>query len=106
VTIKGAEELPTNAPSTSHICNINMSNGSSSPASTFSFQYPVTDHKETPTAGTTNDYQYDDQVVLFGAGQQSVGTDPTLVDFDPLGVDIALCNVWFKSEAVYCNNTW
>jgi hypothetical protein len=30
---------------------------------------PVMDHKETLTTGTTNDHQYDDQVVLFGAGQ-------------------------------------
>jgi Chromo (CHRromatin Organisation MOdifier) domain len=49
------------------IHNINMSNGSSSPASTFSFIYPATDHEETPTTGTTNDHQYDNQVVLFGA---------------------------------------
>jgi hypothetical protein len=84
-----------------------MSNGSSSPASTFSFIYPTTDHEETLTAGTTNDHQYDDQVVLFGANrQQSVRTDPSLADFDPLGVDIALCDAWFQPEAVYCNNTW
>jgi hypothetical protein len=28
------------------------------------------------------------------------------VDFDPLGVDIALCDAWYQPEAVYCNNTW
>jgi hypothetical protein len=90
-----------------HIHSINMSNGSSSPASTFSFIYPAMDCEETPTTGTMNDYQYDDQVVLFGAGgQQSVGTNPSLVDFDPLGVNIALCDAWFQLEAVYCNNTW
>jgi hypothetical protein len=86
-----------------------MSNGLSSPASTFSFIYPTTDHEETPTARTTNDNQYDDQVVLFGVGangQQSIGTNPTLADFDPLGVDIALCDAWYQPEAVYCNNTW
>jgi hypothetical protein len=65
------------------------------------------DHEETPTAGTTNDHQYDDQVVLFGTtGQQSVGADPSLMDFNPLGVDIAMCNAWFEPEAIYCNNTW
>jgi hypothetical protein len=84
-----------------------MSNGLSSPASTFSFIYPTTDREETPTAGTTNDHQYDDQVVLFGAnGQQSVGIDPSLADFDPLSVNIALCNAWYQPEAVYCNDTW
>jgi hypothetical protein len=89
------------------INRITMSNGLSSPASTFSFIYPTTDREETPTARTTNDHQYDDQVVLFGAdGQQSVGTDPSLVDFDPLGVDIALCDAWYQPEAVYCNDTW
>jgi hypothetical protein len=45
-------------------------------------------------------------VVLFGARQQLVGTDTSLTDFDPLGVDIAMCNAWFEPEAVYCNNTW
>jgi Chromo (CHRromatin Organisation MOdifier) domain len=107
-TIKGTTELPKAIPSISHICTSNMSNGSSSPASTFSFQYPVMDNKETPTARTTNDHQYDDQVVLFGAGagQQSVRTDPSLTDFNPLGVDITLCNTWFKLEAMYYNNTW
>jgi hypothetical protein len=65
------------------------------------------DCEETLTARTMNDHQYDDQVVLFGAtGQQSVGADPSLTDFNPLGVDIALCNAWFKPEAIYCNNTW
>jgi hypothetical protein len=85
-----------------------MSNGSLSPASTFSFQYPVTDCEETPTTRTTNDHQYNDQVVFVGgaAGQQSVGTDPSLIDFNPLGIDITMCNAWFKPEAVYCNNTW
>jgi hypothetical protein len=85
-----------------------MSNGLLSPASTFSFIYPTMDHEETLTAGTTNDHQYNDQVVLFGAGatgQQSVGTDPSLMDFDPLRVDIAMCNMWFELEAIYCNNT-
>jgi hypothetical protein len=54
-----------------------------------------------------NDHQYNDQVVLFGAtGQQSVGTDPTLMDFDPLNINITMCNMWFEPEAVYCNNTW
>jgi Chromo (CHRromatin Organisation MOdifier) domain len=57
---------PSTSPSSS-ISYINMSNGSSSPASTFSFIYPTTDCEETPTTGTTNDHQYDDQVVLFGA---------------------------------------
>jgi hypothetical protein len=84
-----------------------MSNGSSSPAFTFSFIYPTTDREETPTARTTNDNQYDDQVVLFGAGgQQSIGANPSLTDFDPLSVDIALCDAWYQPEAVYCNNTW
>jgi Chromo (CHRromatin Organisation MOdifier) domain len=106
MTIKGATAPPMTISSISHICTTNMSNGSSSPASTFSFQYPVTDHKETPTTRTTNDYQYNNQVVLFGAGQQSVGADPSLTDFNPLSVDITLCNTWFKPEAVYCNNTW
>jgi hypothetical protein len=105
--IKGAATPPTNASPTTSICHISMSNGSSSPASTFSFQYPIMDHEETPTAGTTNDHQYDDQVVLFGAaGQQSVRADPSLTDFNPLGVDIAMCNAWFEPEAIYCNNTW
>jgi hypothetical protein len=83
-----------------------MSNGSSSPAFTFSFQYPTTDHEETLTTGTMNDHQYNNQVVLFGAGQQSVRTDPSLMDFDPLSVNITMCNMWFKPEAIYCNNTW
>jgi hypothetical protein len=107
--IKGVVKPSLNAPPSSEISHINMSNGSLSPAFTFSFVYPTTDCEETPTAGTTNDHQYNDQVVLFGAGapeQQSVRADPSLMDFDPLGVDIALCNVWFKPEAVYCNNTW
>jgi hypothetical protein len=105
--IKGVSESPPTTSPSSSISYINMSNGLSSPASTFSFIYPTTDHEETLTTGTTNDHQYDDQVVLFGAtGQQSVRTDPTLVDFNPLNVDIAMCNVWFKPEAVYYNNTW
>jgi Chromo (CHRromatin Organisation MOdifier) domain len=105
--IKGANQLTPNASPSPSINCITMFNGSLSPASTFSFIYPATDHEETPTAGTTNDHQYDDQVVLFGAsGQQPVGTNPSLVDFDPLGVDIALCDAWFQLEAVYCNNTW
>jgi hypothetical protein len=84
-----------------------MSNGSLSPASTFSFIYPTTDREETLTTRTTNDHQYDDQVVLFGAdGQQSVGTDPSLTDFDPLGINIALCDAWYQPEAIYCNDTW
>jgi Chromo (CHRromatin Organisation MOdifier) domain len=95
-SIKGGDQSTTNASPSLCINHITMSNGSSSPASTFSFIYPTTDREETPTAGTTNDHQYDDQVVLFGAGgQQSVGTDPSLVDFDPLGVDIALCDAWY-----------
>jgi hypothetical protein len=98
------------AASTSPIPSINritMSNGSSSPASTFSFIYPATDREETPTAGTTNDNQYDDQVVLFGAdGWQSIGPNPSLADFDPLGIDIVLCDAWYQPEAVYCNDTW
>jgi hypothetical protein len=65
------------------------------------------DCEETPTTRTTNDHQYDDQVVLFGTtGQQSVRADPSLMDFNPLDVNIAMCNAWFKPEAVYCNNTW
>jgi hypothetical protein len=65
------------------------------------------DCEETPTARTMNDDQYDNQVVLFGAtGQQSVRSDPSLTNFDPLSVNIALCNAWFEPEAVYCNNTW
>jgi Chromo (CHRromatin Organisation MOdifier) domain len=107
--VQKADEPTSNAfpPSSS----INMSNGLSSPASTFSFIYPTMDHEETPTARTTNDHQYNNQVVLFGAraratGQQSVGADPSLTDFNPLGVDIALCDAWFQPEAVYCNNTW
>jgi hypothetical protein len=45
-------------------------------------------------------------VVLFGTGQQFIGTNPSLTDFNPLGVDIAMCNVWYEPEAVYSNNTW
>jgi hypothetical protein len=46
-------------------------------------------------------------VVLFGVtGQQSVRADPSLADFNPLGIDITMCNVWFEPEAMYCNNTW
>jgi Chromo (CHRromatin Organisation MOdifier) domain len=102
--IKGAIKSTSTALPSS---NINMSHGLSSPASTFSFIYPTTDREETPTTGTTNDHQYDNQVVLFGAtGQQSVRANPSLMDFNPLGVDIALCDAWFQLEAVYCNNTW
>jgi Chromo (CHRromatin Organisation MOdifier) domain len=105
--IKGDGRPSANAPPLSVINCITMSNGSLSPASTFSFIYPTTDHEETPTAGTTNDNQYNDQVVLFGAdGRWSIGPDPSLVDFDPLGVDIALCDAWYQPEAVYCNDTW
>jgi Chromo (CHRromatin Organisation MOdifier) domain len=104
--IKGAAMCSMDTSPSSHICTSNMPNGLSSPASTFSFQYPVTDHEETLTAGTTNDHQYNDQVVLFGAGQQSVRADPSLTDFDPLNVNITMCNAWFKLEVIYCNNTW
>jgi Chromo (CHRromatin Organisation MOdifier) domain len=105
--IKGDIKPSLNASPSSSITCINMSNGLSLPASTFSFIYPTTDREETLTAGTMNDHQYDDQVVLFGAtGQQSVGSDPSLTDFDPLNIDIAMCNAWFKPEAIYCNNTW
>jgi hypothetical protein len=107
--IKGVVKPTSNALPSSSISHINMSNGSSSPASTFSFIYLTMDREETPTTGTMNDHQYDDQVVLFGAratGQQSVGADPSLTDFNPLGVDIALCDAWFQLEAIYCNNTW
>jgi Chromo (CHRromatin Organisation MOdifier) domain len=108
ITIKRGKQPLTNAsPPSITINRINMSNGSSSPASTFSFVYPATDREETPTTRTTNDHQYNDQVVLFGGdGRQSVGADPSLVDFDPLGVDIALCDAWYQPEAVYCNDTW
>jgi Chromo (CHRromatin Organisation MOdifier) domain len=107
ISIKGGDQSTTDASSSPHINHITMSNGSSSPASTFSFIYLTTDREETPTAGTTNDHQYNDQVVLFGTdGQQSVGTDPSLADFDPLGVDITLCDTWYQPEAVYCNDTW
>jgi hypothetical protein len=105
--IKGAIKPISNALPPSRINSINMSNGLLSPASTFSFIYPAMDREETLTARTMNDHQYDNQVVLFGAsGQQSVRANPSLVDFNPLGVDIALCNMWFQPEAVYCNNTW
>jgi hypothetical protein len=105
--IKGAVELTSNALPSPSINSINMSNGSSSPASTFSFIYPATDREETPTTRTMNDHQYDDQVVLFGAGgQQPVRANPSLVDFDPLGVNIPLCDAWYQPEAMYCNNTW
>jgi Chromo (CHRromatin Organisation MOdifier) domain len=105
--IKGAIKLSLSTSPSSSISCINMSNGLSSPASTFSFIYPTTDHKETLTARTMNDYQYNDQVVLFGAtGQQSVRSDPSLMDFNPLNVNIAMCNAWFEPEAVYCDNTW
>jgi hypothetical protein len=104
---KGSTRFPSNTSPSSSICHINMSNSSSSLASTFSFIYPTMDREETPTTGTTNDHQYDDQVVLFGAtGQQSVRANPSLTDFNPLSVDIAMCNAWFKPEAIYCNNTW
>jgi hypothetical protein len=91
VEIKGEHGQQLRTSPTSHICSINMSNGSSSLASTF-FQYPTTNHEETLTTKTTNDYQYDDQVVLFGAGQQLVRANPSLMDFDPLSVDITMCN--------------
>jgi Chromo (CHRromatin Organisation MOdifier) domain len=104
--IKGTAMCSTNTSPSSHICTTNMSNGSSSPASTFSFQYPTTDHEETPTTRTTNDHQYDDQVVLFGSGQQLVGANPSLTDFDPLSINIAMCNAWYEPEAVYSNDTW
>jgi Chromo (CHRromatin Organisation MOdifier) domain len=105
--IKGAAEKASDALPSSSISSINMSHGLSSPASTFSFNYLVTDREETLTARTMNDHQYGDQVVLFGAGgQQPVGANPSLTDFDPLGVDIALCDTWFQPEAMYCNNTW
>jgi hypothetical protein len=94
--IKGTVEPTSTVLPSSSINSINMSNGLLSPASTFSFIYPATDREETPTARTMNDHQYNDQVVLFGAGgQQSVRANPSLVDFDPLGVDIALCDTWF-----------
>jgi Chromo (CHRromatin Organisation MOdifier) domain len=107
IGIKGADQSTPNVSPSSSINRINMSNGSSSPASTFSFIYPTMDREEAPTTGTMNDHQYDNQVVLFGAdGQQPVGANPSLADFNPLGVEIALCNVWFQPEAMYCNNTW
>jgi Chromo (CHRromatin Organisation MOdifier) domain len=105
--IKGAIKPSPDASPSSSISCINMSNGSSSPAFTFSFIYPTTDREETLTTRTTNDHQYDNQVVLFGAtGQQPVGSDPSLADFNPLNIDITMCNAWFKPEAIYCNNTW
>jgi hypothetical protein len=107
IGIKGADQSTSNTSPSLSINHINMSNGLSSPASTFSFVYPATDHEETLTAGTTNDHQYNDQVVLFGAnGQQPIRANPSLMDFNPLSVDIALCDVWFQPEAVYYNNTW
>jgi hypothetical protein len=106
VEIKGEHRQQLKTSPISHICSTNMSNGSLLPASTFSFQYPATDHEETPTARTMNDHQYDDQVVLFGAGQQLVGANPSLMDFDPLSVDIAMCNMWYEPKAIYYNNTW
>jgi Chromo (CHRromatin Organisation MOdifier) domain len=107
ISIKGGDQPTANTSPSLSINRITMSNGSLSPASTFSFIYPTMDHKETPTTRTTNDHQYNDQVVLFGAGgQQSVGADPSLTDFNPLSVDIALCDAWFQLEAVYCNDTW
>jgi hypothetical protein len=107
MNIKGDGQPSANASPFPTINRITMSNGSSSPASTFSFIYPTTDREETPTARTTNDNQYNDQVVLFGAnGRQSIGANPSLVDFDPLSVDIALCDAWYQPEAVYCNDTW
>jgi Chromo (CHRromatin Organisation MOdifier) domain len=63
--IKGGEQSLADASPLPSINRITMSNGLSSPASTFSFIYPTTDREETPTAGTTNDNQYDDQVVLL-----------------------------------------
>jgi hypothetical protein len=106
INIKRDGEPSADASPLHTINRITMSNGSSLPASTFSFVYPTMDHEETPTAGTTNDNQYNDQVVLFGEGRQSVGANPSLADFDPLGVDIALCDAWYQPEAIYCNNTW
>jgi hypothetical protein len=107
ISIRRGDQSTSNASPSSSINHINMSNGSLSPAFTFSFIYPATDREETPTAGTTNDHQYDDQVVLFGAdGQQSVRVNPSLMDFDPLSINIALCDAWFQPEAMYCNNTW
>jgi hypothetical protein len=106
MAIKGGAACLTDTSPISHLCTTNMSNGLSLPASTFSFQYPTMDHEETPTTRTTNDHQYDNQVVLFGAGQQFVRANPSLTDFDPLGVNIAMCNVWYEPEAIYCNNTW
>jgi Chromo (CHRromatin Organisation MOdifier) domain len=69
INIKGDGQLSANASPFPTINHITMSNGLSSPASTFSFIYPTTDHEEAPTAGTTNDNQYNDQVVLFGANE-------------------------------------
>jgi Chromo (CHRromatin Organisation MOdifier) domain len=107
IGIKGANQSTPNASPSFSINHINMSNGSLSPASTFSFIYPATDREEALTTRTMNDHQYDDQVVLFGASrQQPVGANPSLADFDPLGIDIALCDAWFQPEAMYCNNTW
>jgi Chromo (CHRromatin Organisation MOdifier) domain len=82
--IKGAAMLHSSVPPTTNICRINMSNGSLSPASTFSFQYPITDHEETLTAGTMNDHQYDNQVVLFGAAGQQLDLTPLLQTSTPL----------------------
>jgi Chromo (CHRromatin Organisation MOdifier) domain len=67
INIKGDGQPSANASPLPTINRITMSNGSLSPASTFSFIYPTMDREETPTAGTMNDNQYNDQVVLFGA---------------------------------------
>jgi Chromo (CHRromatin Organisation MOdifier) domain len=55
ISIKGDGQSSANASPLPSINHITMSNGSSSPASTFSFIYPAMDCEETPTAGTTND---------------------------------------------------
>jgi Chromo (CHRromatin Organisation MOdifier) domain len=69
MSIKGGRQPSANASPLPTINRITMSNGSSSPASTFSFIYPTMDHKETLTTGTMNDNQYNDQVVLFGGNE-------------------------------------
>jgi Chromo (CHRromatin Organisation MOdifier) domain len=58
--IKGGTKLLMHTSPSSNICHIDMSNGSSSPASTFSFIYPTMDHEETPTTRTMNNHQYND----------------------------------------------
>jgi hypothetical protein len=67
IDIKRDDQSTPNASPSSSISHINMSNGSSSLASTFSFIYPTMDCEEASTTGTMNDHQYDNQVVLFGA---------------------------------------